>query len=80
MYYVYVLKSRKDSLLYIGYTNNLKRRLVEHSKDNRAPWTLIYYESYLSDHDARQREEQLKRFKSAYGFLKRRMKDSISRA
>jgi len=80
MYYVYVLKSRKDGLLYIGYTNNLKRRFVEHAKDGRAPWVLVYYESYVSTHDAQEREAQLKRFKSAYGFLKRRINDSISKA
>ncbi|MBI5466543.1 MAG: GIY-YIG nuclease family protein, partial [Candidatus Kerfeldbacteria bacterium] len=29
-YYVYVLESLKDHDRYIGYTNNLKRRLLEH--------------------------------------------------
>lgn len=31
MYYVYVLKSKKDEKLYIGLTNDLKRRLSEHN-------------------------------------------------
>ena len=31
MYYVYLLQSRKDGKLYTGYTDNLKRRLAEHS-------------------------------------------------
>jgi predicted GIY-YIG superfamily endonuclease len=31
MFYVYVLKSDKDGSLYIGYTDDLKRRLVEHN-------------------------------------------------
>ena len=37
MYYVYVLKSRKDEKLYTGYTNDLRRRLAEHDKgENKA--------------------------------------------
>jgi len=29
MFYVYILKSRKDNNLYIGSTNNLRKRLKE---------------------------------------------------
>ncbi len=32
MFYVYVLKSVKDDGLYIGYTDDLKRRIFEHNK------------------------------------------------
>jgi len=48
MFYVYIIKSKKDNELYIGSTNNLKRRLLEHDKGtnhstkNRAPFDLIY--------------------------------------
>lgn len=31
MYYIYVLKSFVDGKLYIGYTDNLKRRFKEHN-------------------------------------------------
>ena len=31
MYYVYVLKSKKDGSIYIGYTHDLVRRLKEHN-------------------------------------------------
>jgi len=31
MYYVYILKNSKDDNLYLGYTNDLKRRLKEHN-------------------------------------------------
>ncbi len=31
MYYVYVLRSLKDSKFYIGYTKNLEKRLNEHN-------------------------------------------------
>lgn len=31
-FYVYVLKSLKNKNLYIGYTNNLKKRIKEHNR------------------------------------------------
>lgn len=52
--------------MYIGYTNNLKRRIKEHSDGqsaatrNRRPLQLIYYETYLLWQDAKRREEFLK--------------------
>lgn len=83
MYYVYVLKSEKDDKLYIGYTNDLKQRLAEHNSGKsfatawRIPLSLIYYEAFCSKYDAIEREQQLKKFKSAYGFLKRRIVKSL---
>ena len=71
-YYVYLLFSDLDKGLYIGYTNNLKRRLLEHgsgkvySTKNRRPIRLIYYECFLNKADAKAREEYLK---SGYGRL-----------
>ena len=53
MSYVYVLRSEADSGLYIGYTNNLRIRLKEHTAGksfataHRSPWTLVYYEAYI---------------------------------
>jgi len=32
MHYLYFLKSKKDGRLYIGITNNLRRRIEEHNK------------------------------------------------
>ena len=41
MYYVYLLKNRAKDEIYIGYTNDLKRRIPEHkSKDPE----LVYIE------------------------------------
>lgn len=65
-YYVYVLKSVKDDKLYIGYTNNLKRRLVEHNKgfnfstSFRVPFKTIYFEASININDAKRREKYLK--------------------
>ncbi|MEK7497268.1 MAG: GIY-YIG nuclease family protein [Patescibacteria group bacterium] len=65
-YYTYVLRSQKDGELYIGFTNNLKRRLVEHKKGlnfstkYRLPFELIYFEGCLNMLDAKRRERYLK--------------------
>lgn len=65
-FYVYVLRSQKDSRFYIGYTNNLKRRLSQHARGevtstkNRRPFKLIHYEYFINDTDAKAREVFLK--------------------
>ena len=86
MHYVYVLKSKVDGKLYIGSTNDLKRRFKEHndglneSTKHRCPFALIYYESYLSKKDALIRERKLKQFKNSYTELKKRMNNSLENA
>ncbi|MEK7579235.1 MAG: GIY-YIG nuclease family protein [Patescibacteria group bacterium] len=66
MFYVYVLKSVRDGELYIGSTNNLRTRASLHnngkvlSTKRRSPFTLIYYEAYTAEGDARHRESNLK--------------------
>lgn len=80
MYYVYVLQSLKDKKLYIGYTNNLKRRFAEHNSGRsevtkeRKPFRLLYYEACIQREDALKRELQLK---TGFGreYLKRRLSD-----
>jgi len=78
MNYTYVLLSQKDKKLYIGWTNDLRRRILNHNKGlvsatvNRLPVKLIYYEACLSKEKVIQREKQLKAgFGRAY--LKRRL-------
>lgn len=49
MYYVYILKSLKDESLYIGSTENLKKRFTEHNSGKatysatKEPYKLIWY-------------------------------------
>ena len=82
MYYTYILQSRKDKQLYIGYTNDLKNRLVEHnlgkvaSTKNRLPVKLVYYETCLNQQDATHREKYLK---TAWGkrYIKQRLKNYL---
>lgn len=83
MFCVYVIKSKKDQSLYIGYSNNLKRRLAEHNKNlsgytkNKGPWELVYCEFYKSNKDAKIREDNLKKYSQAYTQLKRRLINSL---
>ena len=76
MFYVYVLNRPKSSYIYIGYTNNLERRMNEHKTD-KPDYKLVYYEAYLSEKDARQRERKLKDYGSSLGHLRKRLKNCI---
>jgi len=83
MYFVYILKNKRNSSLYIGFTNNLRRRLKEHAEGksnyvgHRGVWELVYYEAYKSMKDAQVREKMLKKYGSSYGHLKQRIKSSL---
>ena len=75
MYYVYVLLSSDESL-YIGYTNDLKRRYNQHLQGKsqatkHKQYKLVYYEAYLSEEDARRRERKLKDGRAKYHLLNR---------
>lgn len=66
IYFVYVLQNPKGSF-YIGYSNNLKRRLTEHKTGKvyttsriKGPWKLIYFEAGTNKWDAIKREKFLK--------------------
>lgn len=84
MFYVYLLQSDRDSSLYVGYTNDLKRRFDEHnagenrSTKHKTPFQLIYYEAYRSQADAKHREWNLKRHAGALTHLKKRTKNSLN--
>jgi len=69
MYYVYVLKN--DGEFYIGYTENLIRRMKEHHSGRGDK--LIYYEAYLNKKSAAQRESKLKYYGSAWRSLRKRI-------
>ena len=65
-YCVYVLFSRKDHLLYIGFSTNLANRVTQHnsgknrSTASRIPLELIFCEFYLYKKDALNREKYFK--------------------
>jgi len=66
MYYVYVLWSDKLRKRYIGFTDNIERRLKEHNAGKTPftksgiPWTFIYSEKYPDKYSTRTRELFLK--------------------
>ena len=67
MYYVYILSNWDDSVLYIGVTSDLKRRLYEHRNHLVDGFTarynvhkLVYFEYTNDVRSAIDREKQLK--------------------
>ena len=84
MYFTYILRSDKNSRLYIGYTDNLRKRLSQHNNKKstytkkRGPYKLIYYEACLNETDARAREKYLK---TGMGkrYIKNRLKHFLAR-
>ncbi len=70
MFYVYVLKSQRDSTLYIGLTQDLARRLQQHNRDAggstraKRPLVLLLFERFETRAAARARE---KYHKSGFG-------------
>ena len=62
MYFVYILKSLKDSRTYVGYTNDLCERLKRHNSGQvaatkyRRPLKLLFYEEFAISKEAKARE------------------------
>lgn len=79
-YYVYILYSLLDGGFYIGFTTNLKQRLINHAKGKvhstkiRLPFKLIHYEYFINKEDAKAREEFLKS-----GFGRKQLKEILKR-
>lgn len=68
-YYIYILTNKTDSVMYIGVTNDLRRRINEHREEMIEGFTkkyhvhkLVYYEVFENIEKAIQREKQLKRW------------------
>ena len=66
MNYTYILKCKDDSL-YIGWTNDLKKRITSHNAGKGAKYTkarrpveLVYYEEFQTREEAMKREYAIK--------------------
>ena len=76
MYYLYLLVSERGER-YIGFTEDLRRRVEEHNRSGSKytkgrKWKLVYYEAYASREDAVRREKRLKHDgRSRYGLMSR---------
>ena len=70
MYTVYILFSQSINRYYVGYTNNIERRLAEHNRkkgkytDTGIPWKIVYTEVFATKEDAMFREKEIKSKKS----------------
>ena len=77
-FYVYMLRSKSiKKITYVGYTNNLSKRIDLHNSGKGAKftrgrkWVLIYKEKYKSKKEAISREYYIKNNKS----LRKKIKD-----
>ncbi|MFH1198316.1 MAG: GIY-YIG nuclease family protein [bacterium] len=77
-YFVYILRSKVFSKTYVGFTEDLQRRLYEHNSGKSTftrkykPWEIVFFEKYLYLDEAVKRE---KYYKSAAG--RRKIKNII---
>ena len=69
-YYVYILTNTNNTVLYIGVSNNISRRIFEHNNKLNKGFTskynvnkLVYCETFNSIEEAITREKQLKHWK-----------------
>jgi putative endonuclease len=80
MYTVYAIYNRSAERIYIGQTEDIRRRLNQHNNllDNpseytarfKGLWELVYLEEYVSRQEALKREKQLKSYQGRQ-FIKR---------
>src|SRR5688572_9514790 len=67
---VYIITNKHRTVLYIGVTNNIRRRMLEHKRGTNKGFAqkynytdLLYFESFWDIADAIQRETVIKRWK-----------------
>ena len=79
-FYVYVLKSLGNKkVTYVGYTNDVKKRVILHNKGKGAKftrgrkWKLIYKEKYRSKNKAISREYYIKKNRT----FRNKIKDTL---
>lgn len=69
-YYVYILTNWNNKVIYVGVTNNLKRRVYEHKNKLVDGFTkkyninkLVYYEETADVNSAIKREKEIKKWR-----------------
>ena len=81
-YFVYLIGNNKGKKIttYVGYTDNLKRRIALHNSGKGAKftkgrtWKLIYYERHKTKSDALKREIYLKKNRNLRNSIKNKYK------
>ncbi len=78
-FYVYMLKSlSRRSVTYVGYTNNLVKRIALHNSNKGAKftrgrkWALIYKEKFKSKREAISREYYIKNNRTLRNKIKKK--------
>jgi putative endonuclease len=67
---MYILRSSSTGRFYVGHTQDLAKRLLEHnhgrvpSTRDRGPWELFHAEEFRTRSEASRREPQIKKMKS----------------
>lgn len=77
-YFVYLIgnNKRKKLITYVGYTNNLKKRITLHNLGKGAKftrgrnWKLMYYEKYKTKKEAISRESYIKKNRKLRNLIK----------
>ena len=81
-YFVYLIGCYRNNKLttYVGYTNNLERRIKLHNEGKGAKftkgrkWKIMYYEKYMNKKKAMLREIYLKKNRKLRNLLKNKYK------
>jgi len=65
MFYTYILEELNTGKRYIGYTGDLRKRMLEHNQSKTRStrgrvWKCIYYEACVEQEDAHRRESYFK--------------------
>jgi len=70
MFYTYILLSLSTEKIYIGHTENIERRLIEHNSNKspftskKGPWKLVFKKEFNSRSEAIKFENYLKSLKN----------------
>ena len=75
-YYTYIIQSESTGKYYIGHTNDLDQRLLQHNthsfrgspatKRLAGPWKIVYSEAFKTRSEEMKREKQIKSWKNKH--------------
>ena len=72
-YYLYLITNTSNSVLYLGVTNNLKRRIIEHKEGINEGFSkkykckkLVWFEKFSDIKFAIEKEKQMKKWKRSF--------------
>ncbi len=70
IYFVYILTNKNHTVFYVGFTDDVYRRTIEHKKKLLKGFTsrynvdkLVYFEEHNENDEALRKEKSIKRYK-----------------